>query len=99
MIIVKKKFNDYSWIFKALDNNNYYLVKKKQIGVNTHKKESNILKYCEDCKRVWEIGYTSSIHSYGHLPTLGLPRKKCKVCKGIETGLRGKSKRYKKDEG
>ena len=86
---MKKKFNDLDWIFKSRDQNKNKTISKKQVGVNSHKKESRRLKYCESCERVWEIGYTGSVHSYGHLPTYKLPRKTCRLCNGIENGQRG----------
>ena len=57
-------------------------VRNKKRKKNVHTKEARRLKYCEKCKRVWEIGFTGSIHSYDHLPTYGLPRKTCKMCLG-----------------
>lgn len=89
MSIVKKTVNNLDWIFKSRDQNKAKMIAKKQKGVNNHKKESRRLKYCESCERVWEIGYTGSVHSYGHLPTYKLPRKTCRICKGIEDGQRG----------
>ena len=44
-------------------------VRNKKRKKNVHTKEARRLKYCEKCKRVWEIGFTGSIHSYDHLPT------------------------------
>ena len=44
-------------------------------------RENKKLRYCEYCNKTWEIGFGSVIHSYDHLPTYGLLRKKCKICK------------------
>ena len=52
----------------------------KEQEKNIHTRETRRLKYCTKCKRVWEISCTGSIHSYGHLPTYGLPRLNCRVC-------------------
>ena len=53
MNIVKKKFNDLDWIFKSRDQNKNKTISKKQVGVNSHKKESRRLKYCESCALVF----------------------------------------------
>ena len=49
--------------------------KKGQANLKTY-----ALYFCENCMSVWEISCTGSIHSYGHLPTYGLPRINCRVC-------------------
>ena len=43
--------------------------------------DSDTLRYCLKCEHVWEISTSGSILYYKHLPTYGLPRKKCKSCK------------------
>jgi len=49
---------------------------------NTYTKESRRLKYCNSCKMVWEISTIGTgIHRYGHMPTYGLPRIVCRICK------------------
>lgn len=91
MIIVKKINNGISWVLNTGRENKTNETKKRK-GLNSmgHIKESKRLKYCESCERVWEIGYTGSVHSYGHLPTYKLPRVTCKICQGVETGRKGK---------
>tara|TARA_R100000234_G_scaffold110262_2_gene82563 strand:- start:2748 stop:2987 length:240 start_codon:yes stop_codon:yes gene_type:complete len=54
--------------------------KPKKRTRNEHTRETKKLKYCYICEKSWEIGFGSVIHSYDHLPTYGLIRKKCKLC-------------------
>ena len=51
-------------------------VKSKNINVMYQR-----LKYCEECKHVWEKSTTKAIHYYKNLPTYKLPRITCKKCK------------------
>jgi hypothetical protein len=57
------------------------LSKYKKQGINSYKKET--LKYCLECKKVWQISITGSILFYKHLPTYGLTRQTCKACKKL----------------
>ena len=57
--------------------------KPKKQGINTYVKPT--LKYCLNCKKVWEISTTGSILFYKHMPTYGLPRKTCKSCNNLST--------------
>lgn len=68
------------WVFKAHQKVRINEVVKNHGEVNEHTRESRRLKYCEDCERVWEVGFTGAVHSYGHLPTYGLLRKTCRIC-------------------
>jgi hypothetical protein len=57
--------------------------KPKKQGINIYTKPT--LKYCLDCKKVWEISTTGSILFYKHMPTYGLTRKTCKSCNNLST--------------
>ena len=47
---------------------------------NSHAREARRLKYCKQCKRVWENDCTGAFLSYDNMPTYKLPRKTCKKC-------------------
>lgn len=48
-----------------------------------YKTESNRLKFCKDCKMVWEwVHITKSCHRYQDFPTYGLNRERCNYCEG-----------------
>ena len=77
------------WILNKKSGN--ALVKKQ--SKNTYTKPT--LRYCIDCKKVWEISTTGSILFYAHLPTYGLPRKGCKSCKNLSIESYEKQRRTK----
>ena len=57
--------------------------KPKKQDINTYSKPA--LRYCMECKKVWEISTAGSILFYNHLPTYKLPRIKCKACRNLST--------------
>ena len=67
------------WVIKSYLKPSKYDPKKRNI--NPAKNISKKLRYCMYCEKSWEIGFGCVIHSYDHLPTYGLLRKKCKICK------------------
>jgi len=54
------------------------------------------LRYCLECKKVWEIGISGSILFYSHLPTYKLPRKICKACNNLSIDTYEKQMYHKK---
>lgn len=77
------------WIINKKQNNNLRPTKKKK--VKNYQKAK--LRYCLDCKKVWEISTSGSILFYEHLPTYGLERRICKSCNNLNT------KTYKQQRG
>tara|TARA_R110001599_G_C11853772_1_gene620953 strand:+ start:129 stop:353 length:225 start_codon:yes stop_codon:yes gene_type:complete len=67
------KKNKIDWVVNVF-------LKNKKNKPRKYKREAKKLKYCLHCKKTWEIGFGNVIHSYAHLPTYGLIRKKCRVC-------------------
>lgn len=67
------------WILdKKQIKENKDLIKYRRKNPITYSKQT--LRYCLDCKKVWEIGTAGTVLFYSHLPTYGLPRRKCKAC-------------------
>lgn len=82
------------WVIKQLN------VKKdlriRHADINNYKSEYKKLKFCEICKRSWEILTTGIVASYSHLPTYGLYRESCKVCNNNNVSY--KQKKREKNE-
>lgn len=57
---------------------------ENKTGVTRHTAETRRLRYCNACSHVWEDGSSGMVLRYSHLPTWGLPRKNCGVCKKIK---------------
>lgn len=74
------------WAINSLRSSDKMPLANKGVNVKVSS-ETKRLKYCLQCCRVWEISYTGSISSYGHMPSYGLPRKDCMICKK-EKGLK-----------
>ena len=53
-------------------------------GTTKHASETRRLRYCNACSHVWEDGDSGRVLRYRHLPTWGLPRNNCGVCKKIK---------------
>ena len=77
-----------------------WIINKKQINALRPKKKKKVinyqkakLRYCLDCKKVWEISTSGSILFYEHLPTYGLERRNCKSCDNLSI------KAYKQQRG
>ena len=65
------------WMFKPQKKQQR---KSKSPNKNVYLRESRRLKFCETCKKVWEVAHQKKILRYDHLPTYGLIRKKCNMC-------------------
>lgn len=55
-------------------------IPKKKSQKNNYSSEGRKLKFCNGCKKVWEVGITGTILRYGHMPSYGLIRKNCSKC-------------------
>ncbi len=65
------------WIINKKRVSDLSLKKRRKVRKNYAKPT---LRYCINCKKVWEISTTGSILYYEHLPTYGLDRRICKAC-------------------
>ena len=76
-------FNDknFKWVFEALNKpNTVYKSPRTTNNKNTYSKECNRLKYCIECKLVWEHTYNGVELHHQNLPTYGIKRKTCRRC-------------------
>ena len=58
-------------------------------------RKENKIKFCNFCKKTWEISYEKTLLTYQHLPTYGKIRKKCPLC--VKKEKQNDSKRNKKN--
>jgi len=76
-LLTKWLKNNMDWVIKILSKPKTLNRKIK----NNYNYDQRRLRFCKDCKKVWELTWSKSLLYYDHLPTYGLPRKKCKYCK------------------
>jgi len=58
------------------------IYRPEKVGRIKYKTDSRRLKFCEDCKMVWEKCHADNTHyRYKDFPTYGLTRKQCVFCK------------------
>mgnify|MGYP003116241663 CR=1 FL=1 len=69
--------NSIQWAVDNLDRQ----IPKTTYSNTITKHEERRLKYCPECNLVWEISYTGHISRHSNMPTIGLKRITCKVCK------------------
>tara|TARA_R100001082_G_scaffold106772_1_gene79953 strand:- start:650 stop:1090 length:441 start_codon:yes stop_codon:yes gene_type:complete len=79
------------WVIRSL-NIKKNMTKIRKGAKNYHHAEFTKLKFCENCKKTWERTCTGTIALYDHLPTYGLLRKSCDICK------KGSNVTYKKEK-
>ena len=70
---------DIDWMIKPVSD--WKIAYEKNKNKNKKKKASNKLKFCKGCKMVWEIGMSKSMIKYDQMPTYGLKRVTCSMCK------------------
>ena len=60
--------------------------KNRKKKISKHNREYKKLKLCKLCGNTWEMTVTGSIARYSHLPTYGLLRSTCVICKRNKQG-------------
>tara|TARA_R100001510_G_C7464700_1_gene83674 strand:+ start:266 stop:481 length:216 start_codon:yes stop_codon:yes gene_type:complete len=69
--------NSIQWAIDNLDRQ----IPKTTFSTTITKHEERRLKYCPECKLVWEVSYTGTITRHNDMPTIGLNRIVCRNCK------------------
>ena len=83
---MKKSEATIQWVIDVY-NNDIRDTRKTFSGKRNHYyKESKRLKVCTRCSFVWELKRTGACVRYDHLPTYGLKRAVCTLCKGYKRG-------------
>ena len=84
--MITKQESNY-WILGYPRNTNYEDERKRKKAA--YSKEYNTLYKCVKCDRVWEqfLAYKEKkLITYTHMPSYGLNRRECKLCKGENHG-------------
>ena len=69
------------WVFKRLAQiDSPYKNKKGDDSKNSYSAECIRLKYCLECKDVWEVTYNGIDLHHKSLPTYGIKRQICRRC-------------------
>ncbi len=76
--------NTIQWVIDAF-NDKVESNKRGERGKhgNQYIKESRRLKMCPNCNNVWETSFSGLCNRYNHMPTYGLKRALCTLCKKI----------------